>query len=70
MCDARVLSSFYLAEPAITNVGLCYPLESQRVCFVWRPNSVCCLPESAEKSLTIPLPKHTDLLQTFLNENS
>jgi len=33
------LSSLYLAEPAITNVGLCYPLESQRVCFVWRPNS-------------------------------
>ena len=34
------LSSLYLAEPAITNVGLCYPLESQRVCFVWRPKAI------------------------------
>ena len=54
------LSSLYLAEPAITNVGLCYPLESQRVCFVWRPNSCAAFLRAQRKAL----PSHCQNIRT------
>jgi hypothetical protein len=39
----------YLAVPANIKVGLCYLLNSQISCFVWRPNSVYCLPSRKHK---------------------